>query len=284
MAIDYDKLLNLKIPEVEHSYSAKDSILYALGVGLGLDPTDRAQLRFTYEKELLALPTLAVVLANRAWLREMDTGVDYLKVVHGEQGLVLHRPLPPEGTLIGRIKVVDIIDKGEGKGALLLSERQLLDKASGDRIASITQTTFCRGDGGFGGPQRPSPVPHKVPERKPDMVCELSTAPNAALIYRLSGDYNPLHSDPDVAAKAGFPRPILHGLATYGVAGHAILKSVCGYDPTRLRSLSARFTAPVFPGETFATSIWREGHVVSFETRCVERGVLAIGNGRADIA
>lgn len=143
----------------------------------------------------------------------------------------------------------------------------MTDAVTGERIASITQSTFCRGDGGFGGPAWPTPAPHKVPERAPDVVCELKTNPNAALVYRLSGDYNPLHSDPDVAAKAGFPQPILHGPATYGVTGHAILKSVCDYDPARLRAISARFTAPVFPGETFAVSIWQDGPVVSFETR-----------------
>jgi len=285
MAIDYEKLIALAIPDVRQTYTARDTMLYALGVGLGRDPMDRDQLRFIYEKDLSALPTMAVVLASPgSWIRTLNTGIDYVKVVHGEQGLVLHRPLPVEGTLVGRTRVVDVIDKGAGKGAVVLSERDLTDAVTGERIASITQTTFCRGDGGFGGPARSTPAAHKVPERAPDMVCELQTNANAALVYRLSGDYNPLHSDPDVAAKAGFPQPILHGLATYGVTGHAILKSVCGYDPGRLCAISARFTAPVFPGETFAVSIWRDGDVVSFETRAVERGVLAIGNGRAEIA
>ncbi|MFG1265802.1 MULTISPECIES: MaoC/PaaZ C-terminal domain-containing protein [Xanthobacter] len=285
MAIDYEKLMALAIPDVRQTYTARDTMLYALGVGLGHDPTDREQLRFVYEKALCALPTMAVVLASPgSWIRNLDTGIDYVKVVHGEQGLVLHRPLPVEGTLVTRTRVVDVIDKGAGKGAVVVSERELTDAVTGERVANITQSTFCRGDGGFGGPARPTPAPHKVPERAPDVVCELKTNPNAALVYRLSGDYNPLHSDPDVAAKAGFPQPILHGLATYGVTGHAILKSVCDYDPARLRAISARFTAPVFPGETFAVSIWQDGPVVSFETRSVERGVVAIGNGRAEIA
>lgn len=285
MAIDYDKLIALAIPDARHSYTAKDTMLYALGVGLGHDPTDRDQLRFVCEKDLAALPTMAVVLASPGpWMRRLHTGVDYVKVVHGEQGLVLHRPPAAEGALVGRTRVVDVIDKGKGKGAVVLSERLLTDAVTGELIASITQSTFCRGDGGFGGPARPRPALHKVPDRAPDMVCELRTNANAALLYRLSGDHNPLHSDPDVAAKAGFPQPILHGLATYGVTGHALLKGVCGYDPGRLRAISARFTAPVFPGETFAVSIWRDGDVVSFETRVVERGVLAIGNGRAQIA
>ncbi|GLI23635.1 acyl dehydratase [Xanthobacter flavus] len=285
MAIDYEKLVTLAIPDVRQTYTARDTMLYALGVGLGHDPTSREQLRFVYEKALAALPTMAVVLASPgSWMRDLDTGIDYVKVVHGEQGLVLHRPLPVEGTVVTRSRVVEVIDKGAGKGAVVVSARELIDVVTGERIASITQSNFCRGDGGFGGPARPTPAPHKMPERSPDVICELRTNPNAALTYRLSGDYNPLHSDPDVAAKAGFPQPILHGLATYGVTGHAILKSVCDYDPTRLRAISARFTAPVFPGETFAVSIWRDGSVVSFETRSVERSVVAIGNGRAEIA
>lgn len=285
MAIDYEKLMSLAIPDARQTYTARDTMLYALGIGLGIDPMNRDELRFVYEKDLRALPTMAVVLASPgSWIRSLNTGIDYVKVVHGEQSLVLHRPLPTEGTLVGRTRVVDVIDKGTGKGAVVVSERELTDAETGERIASITQSTFCRGDGGFGGPTRPTPAPHKVPERAPDMVCTLKTNANAALVYRLSGDYNPLHSDPDVAEKAGFPQPILHGLATYGVTGHAILKSVCGYDASRLRSISARFTAPAFPGETFAVSLWRDGHVVSFETRSVERGVLAIGNGRAEIA
>lgn len=284
MAIDYDKLISLRIPEVEQTYTARDTILYALGLGLSIDPVDKDQLNFTYEKHLVALPSMAVVLGNPgSWLRTLDTGVDYLRVVHGEQGLVLHRPLPPEGAVVGASRVVDVIDKGEGKGALILWERALRDKATGEPLAHITQTTFCRGDGGFGGPQRPTPKPHQVPDRAPDVVCRLPTQANAALIYRLSGDYNPLHSDLEVAAKAGFPKPILHGLATYGVSGHAILRSMCGYDATKLRSLSARFTAPVYPGETFEVRMWRDGDVVSFETRSVERDILAIGSGRAVI-
>lgn len=282
MAINYDRLINLRIPDVEQTYTARDTILYALGVGVSIDPVDSDQLKFTYEKDLTALPSMAVVLGNPgSWLRTLDTGVDYLRVVHGEQGLVLHRPMPAEGTVVGLSRVIDVIDKGEGKGALILWERELRDKATGEPLANITQTTFCRGDGGFGGPERPTPRPHRVPDRAPDAVCQLPTNANSALIYRLSGDYNPLHSDPEVAARAGFPKPILHGLATYGVSGHAILRSMCGYDAAKLSSLSGRFTAPVYPGETFEVRMWRDGDVVSFETRSVERGVLAIGGGRA---
>ncbi|MCD2172254.1 MaoC/PaaZ C-terminal domain-containing protein [Rhizobium sp. C4] len=285
MAIIYEKLMNLEIPTIEQTYTQKDTMLYALGVGLGQDPTDREQLRFVYEQNLKALPTQAVVLAHPGlWVRDLDTGIDYVKVVHGEQGLVLHKPLPPSGTVLGISRVTGVFDKGEGKGALVLSERKIVDKSTGDLLATITQNTFCRGDGGFGGPSGPTPAPHVLPEREADMVCDLATVPQAALIYRLNADMNPLHADPDIAAKAGFAQPILHGLATYGVSGHAVLKSVCGYDPARLKSLNCRFTAPVYPGETFRTEIWIDGTIVSFRTRSLERDIVAISNGRAEIA
>jgi acyl dehydratase len=263
MAIVTEKLLNLAIPTVEQTYTAKDAMLYALGVGLGFDPTDRNQLEFVYEKNLKVLPTFAVVLAYPGlWMRDLDTGIDAIKVVHGEQGLTLHKPLSPAGAVVGKSRVAGVVDKGEGRGALVMVERKIYAKGSGELIATVTQTAFCRGDGGFGGPSGPTPKPHELPARAPDLVCDLPTSPQAALIYRLSADINPLHADPDVAKAAGFPKPILHGLATYGVAGHALLKAACGYDPARLKSLNARFTAPVYPGETSVprsglTAWWR---------------------------
>jgi acyl dehydratase len=285
MAIDYDRLMTLEIADIEHSYAAKDTILYALGLGLGQDPMSEDELAFVYEKGLQALPTMACVLApsGRA-MREADTGIDWLKVVHGEQSFRLHRLLPAAGTVIGKPRITDVIDKGAGKGAVLSTERTLTDKATGERLATLTHTTFCRGDGGFGGPRRESAPPRALPDRSPDAVCDLPTRPEAALIYRLSGDYNPLHSDPAHARAAGFPRPILHGLATFGVAGHALLKTLCGYDPARLVAMEGRFSAPVYPGETIRTEIWRDGETVSYRAGVVGRDVTAISNGRAEIA
>ncbi len=284
MPIVYEKLLALKIPEVEHTFAAKDCILYALGLGLGQDPMNEDELAFVYEKNLKALPTFALVQGYSAyWLRNPESGVNWTKVVHGEQGLILHKPVLTQGTVIGRTRIVEVIDKGEGKGALVFSERQVTDKASGELLATLKQTTFCRADGGFGGPPREAPVPHKIPERAADLTCDLPTRPEMALIYRLSGDVNPLHAEPEFAKAAGFPRPILHGLATFGVAGHAILKSICGYDPARLTGIAGRFSAPVYPGETIRTEMWRDGYVVSFRARVVERDVVAINNGRAEI-
>lgn len=284
MAIQYEKLLNLQIPSTEQTYTAKDTILYALGVGVGLDPMDSDQLRFCYEGKLQALPTMAVVLAHPGfWPRDLDTGIDWVRIVHGEQHLVLHRPLPTSGTVVGVNRVVEIFDKGPGKGAIVLSERNIFDKDTGNHLATVSQSMFCRGDGGFGGPERTQPPPHRVPNRPADLSCDLPTSLQSALIYRLSGDYNPLHADPEVAGAAGFPRPILHGLATFGVAGHALLKRVCNYDSDAVASIGARFTAPVFPGETFRTEIWRDGNIVSFQVRCLERDLIAIGNGRMEL-
>lgn len=284
MPIDYDKLLAIKIPDVVQTYGEKETILYALGLGLGLDPMSEEALSFVTEPRLQALPTMATVLGYPGfWLRNLDTGVDWVKVLHGEQSVTLHRPLSPRGAVIGHNRVIDIIDKGPGKGALLYVERKVIDQHSGELLATLNQTAFCRGDGGFGGPKRDAPAPHPIPDRAPDLVCDLPTSPQSALIYRLSGDNNPLHSDPAIAKAAGYPRPILHGLASFGVAGYALLKSAAGCDPARLTSIAGRFSAPVFPGETIRTEIWRDGSVASFRARVMERDVIAINNGRAEV-
>jgi acyl dehydratase len=284
MAIDYDKLMALKIADAEHSYTEKDTMLYALGIGMGHDPTDRAELDFVYEKNLKPVPSFACLLGYPGfWAKDLDTGIDWVRIVNGEQGFTLHAPIKPRGTVVGKTRIVEVIDKGPGKGALVYAERKITDKATGQLIATVTQTTFARADGGFGGPPRESPPVHKTPERAPDLVCDLGTRPEMALVYRLSADLNPLHADLDVAKAAGYPRPILHGLGTFGVACHAILKMVCGYDPAKMTAMSGRFSAPVFPGETIRTEIWRDGNVVSFRALVPERNIVAMSNGRAEI-
>lgn len=284
MTINYDKLLNWDIPEVEQRLTRRDTMLYALGVGLGADPCDPNQLKFVYEENLQALPTMAIILGYPGpWHAHPDTGITRSHVVHGEQGFVILRPLPVEGTILGKTRVISVIDKGRDKGALVMTECTVRDKASGETICTLTSTTFCRADGGFGGPSGPVRSPHPIPERAPDLVCDLPTLPQAALIYRLSGDYNPLHADPVYARKAGFKMPILHGRCTFSVAGHAILKSCCDYDPLRLKSMEGRFSSPVYPGETIRTEIWRAGNIVSFRSTVPERGVIVLNNGRAEI-
>ena len=284
MPIDYLKLKSKQFPDVVQTYTAKDCILYALGLGLGADPLDKDQLRFVYETDLRVLPTLPVVLGSPGfWIKNEATGIDWKAVLHGEQGLTIHRLPAAEGTVVSKLRIEEIVDKGPGKGALIYSVRELRDQASGGLLASLTSTSFCRADGGFGGPSGPTRAPHPMPERGPDIVCDFPTLPQAALIYRLSGDYNPLHADPAVAAAVGFKQPILHGLCTYGVAGHALLKTLCGYDPARLRRMDLRFSAPVFPGETIRTEIWRDtpGRA-SFRARVVERDLVVLNNGLAE--
>ncbi len=291
--IDYAKLRARKFPEVEQTYTAKDTMLYALGLGYGYDPKDESQLQFVYEKNLKALPTMAVVLGYPGfWVKNPDSGIDWVRIVHGEQSLTVHKPLPAAGTVVGISRIKAVVDKGQGKGALLFQERTIHDKATGDLLATLDHVTFCRADGGFsekegngpkGGDAPPPPKP-AVPDTAPDKVCDLPTLPQAALIYRLCADDNPLHAEPAVAKAAGFPQPILHGLATYGVAGHAILKTFCGYDPAKLKSLSLRFSAPVFPGETIRTEMWKEGNRVRFRAKALQRDIVVLSHGTADIA
>ncbi len=284
MPINYEKLINFKIPEVEQKLTRRDTMLYALGVGLGADPCDPDQLKFVYEENLQALPTMAIILCYPGpWYAHSEAGITRSQVVHGEQAFVLHRPLPIEGTIIGRTQITGVIDKGEGKGALVMTQCDVRDKASEEIICTLTSSTFCRADGGFGGPTGPVRTPHPVPVSPPQLTCDLATLPQAALIYRLSGDYNPLHADPDYAKKAGFRMPILHGRCTFSIAGHAILKTCCGYDPARFKSMEGRFSSPVFPGETMRTDIWQDGKVVSFRATVPARGVTVIDNGRAEI-
>ena len=282
---DYQRLLDYKIADIEQKHSARDTMLYALGVGLGADPVDEKQLRFVYEKDLLALPSMVVVMCMpHAWMRKAGLGFG-AKSVHGEQSFRLHKPLPPEGEFVGKAKLGAVIDKGPDKGALIVTERELFDKRNGDLIATLSSTSFCRGDGGFGGPSGPTSEPHQLPDSAPQISCDLPTLPQAALIYRLSGDYNPLHSEPEHARRVGFPRPILHGLCTMGVAGHALLKTVCDYDPARLKSMQVRFSKPVYPGETLRTEMWQQGNVVSFRVVIPARdNVVVLNNGRAEIA
>lgn len=284
--LDYDTVMNWTFEDVRQSYAERDTILYALGLGYGQDPTDEAELRYLLEDRLVTVPTMSVVLGGPGpWMTDPRTGIDWIKSLHGEQGIRIHRPLPPSGTVIGRNRVVDIIDKGEGRGALLMLERDIIDEATGNLIATRTSTSFLRGDGGCGAPARAQPTPHAVPDRAPDTSHTMTTRPEAALIYRLSGDWNPIHADPAKARKAGFDRPILHGLCTYGMIGRALIATVCGGDPGRLRAFAGRFSAPAYPGETIRVDIWEEGDGQhGFEARIPDRDTVIFKNGLATVA
>ncbi len=284
--LDYETVMNWSFPDVEATYTKRDAMLYALGLGYGRDPLDPAQLRFVYEKDLQVAPTYPVVLGNPGpWMADPRTGIDWVRSLHGEQGLRIYHPLPAEGTVIGKNRVVGVIDKGPGKGALLMMERDVVDKATGRVCATRTSTSFLRGDGGCGAPPAEQQKPHALPERAPDIVHALKSRPEAALIYRLSGDWNPVHADPAVAAKAGFSRPILHGLCTFGMIGRALVATICDGDPAALREAGGRFSAPVYPGETITVEIWNEGASrYGFRARVAERDVTVFNNGLAAVA
>lgn len=282
MAITYEKLMNLKAEPLEFSYTERDSIFYALSVGLGRNPVDADELSYVYENAVLrAVPSQASVVARRNIL--LGSGIDRSRVVHGEQRLTLNRPLPPRGEVIARSRVVEALDKGEGKGALIYVETAVSDAGSGELLFSTLSTSFARGDGGFGGPEGPGLAPHTVPERPPDLSVETTTRPEQALLYRLNGDLNPLHADPVLARSVGFEAPILHGLCSYGIACRQILGSVAAYDNTRIATFDVRFSAPIYPGETIVTQIWVDGSVVSYESFCKERQVKILSNGKCTL-
>ena len=274
MALNPDTLLNRPPIETRQTIAPFQIMLYALGIGAD-------ELQFTYEEGLQVLPTMAVTMAYPGFIwRDPALGVDWQKILHAETGLILHAPLPTEGELVGMTRFEAVYDKGADKGAMVVQRRDIA-LADGTPIATIRNTTYLRGDGGCGGSPGSQPAPHAIPDGAPDRVVSLGTRPDQALLYRLaSGDMNPLHADPEVARAAGFDRPILHGLATYGIAGRALLRALVGNDPARIRRLDARFSAPVFPGETIETSIWREADgKAAFRARVVERDRVVLNNG-----
>lgn len=248
-------------------------MLYALGVGAGLD-----ELQFSTEKNQSVLPTMGVVLAARAAVPFDKIGpFNPAMLVHGEQAIELARTIPPEGTLKTTGKIAALYDKG--KGAVVVSESESVDAATGELLFRTRGSAFIRGAGGFGGDRGPSGSSYELPARKPDHEITYQTRPDQALLYRLSGDYNPLHSDPEFAKLAGFPRPILHGLCTYGFTGRALLHALCGGDPARFKAMEGRFSKPVFPGEALTIKMWIDGTECLFQT-LNETGEVVIDQGR----
>ncbi len=282
--MDYHNIKNWSFPEVVQDYTEKDTILYALGIGFGQEATNPDHLKYVYEQGLQAFPTMAVVLGYPGfWMKDPKAGINWVKLVHGEQRLTIHRPIPAQGRVIGRSRISHVIDKGADKGALVITERTLSD-AEGNALVTIAQTTFCRGDGGLSqSDDSPAPL-EATPDTAPDMTCSLPILEQAALIYRLCADNNPLHADPAVAAKAGYPRPILHGLCTYGVAARAIVQMACGNDASRLASMNTRFSSPVYPGETLVVEMWKDGAKgVRFRAKVAERDIVVLSHGYAGI-
>jgi len=292
MPIYYPDILDQRTDPRTFTYGDKDVMLYALGIGLGADPMGEKELPFVYERGLKVAPTAATVLAAAGGGGRAVAGraspplpaghrasqINFLMMVHGEQKVELHKPLPASGTFTAEGRTVGAWDKGEGKGAVVVNETIWTDE-KGEKVATLTGSMFARGDGGFGGPTEGQPEPHATPTRAPDLSVDITTRPDQALLYRLNGDRNPLHADPEFAARAGFPRPILHGLCTYGITCRAVLQEIVDYDADQILSHQVRFSAPVFPGDTITVDLWKDGKQISFEARVKARGVTVIKNG-----
>jgi acyl dehydratase len=282
MTFDFKSAMAAADQDKPYAYADTPLMLYALAIGMGRDPLDAREIEFVYEKQLKIVPTVATVLALGA--RDIRTlGVDYSKVLHGEQKLTLHQTLPARAEMLVSAHTKAIYDKGRDKGALIVSVIDACEKHTRAPLFTIETAHFARADGGFSqtsGDSGPAPAPHRLPQRTCDHQCEIPTTPNQALLYRLLGDRNALHVDVDAARAAGFERPILHGLCTYGACCYAVIKTICDYDPTRILQFDVRFSAPAFPGETLVVSMWRDGDVVSFSAAAKERNITVINNGQ----
>ncbi len=255
MPLDHS-LVGVPGEQTARSWKSADALLYAIGVGAGLgDPL--GELEFTTENSAgvaqRVLPTFGVLISQARPARSLGD-FDRAMLVHAEQYVELHGPLPADGSVRATSTVTGIYDKGSG--ALVASQSVAVDAATGSPLVTTRTGTFIRGEGGFGG-ERGTSEPWAAPDRTPDHTVTQQTRPEQALLYRLSGDRNPLHSDPAFAARGGFSRPILHGLCTYGFAGRALLHALCGSDPGRFVSMYGRFSQPVLPGDTLVTSIWQ---------------------------
>lgn len=283
--MNFEKVSQFKLDMPDQSYGSRDTILYALGLGYGSDPLDPAQLEFVYEEGLKSVPSISNVLAHPGfWLKQPEFQVDWVKILHGEQSFEIHKPIPPSGKVRAEFFIEAIDDKGPDKGAMLYQVKNLFQSGTNELLASVRSVVFLRGDGGCGSIGTPPSLPGAVPQGEPDAVCEIATLPQQALIYRLSGDYNPLHADPEPARKAGFERPILHGLCTMGIATRALLSTYLPGRPEGLKSMFVRFSKPVFPGETIVTAFHRKGDEIRFRCRVKERDIVVLDRGQALLA
>ncbi|HMG40539.1 MAG TPA: MaoC/PaaZ C-terminal domain-containing protein [Acidimicrobiales bacterium] len=246
---------------VERSWTSKDALLYALGVGAGATDPTGFELDLTTENSdgvtQRVLPTFPVIVGVGGDAHRSIGTYDPAMLVHGEQAVELHGRIPVAGRILVTDRVTGVYDKGSA--AVVTMEADSVDAATGDKLFTTRSAMFIRGEGGFGGDRGPSGGGNQAPDREPDHVVTYSTRTDQALLYRLSGDRNPLHSDPAFAARAGFPKPILHGLCTYGFTGRALLHTLCGSDPARFRSMEGRFSRPVFPGDELVVRMWVDG-------------------------
>jgi len=280
--MNLDALMSLRLKPVEHHYTAKDSILYALGLGYGEDPNDSNQLQFVFEKGLKAVPSACMVLAHPGfWVNDPALSIDWIKMLHGEQKFTIIKSLPAEGLVRGEYEVTALEDKGPEKGAVMYVTKHLFDGVTDDLLASVESVYILRGDGGQGQFGTPPVAPEPLPEGNPTHIIEISTLPQSALIYRLSGDLNPIHADPVAAAKAGFPRPILHGLCSMGLATRALIATVADHNPANLSHVTVRFSKPVFPGETLRVEVYEMKESIRFRGIAAERNIVVLDRGSA---
>ena len=282
MSARYDELMALQSLGQRYAYTDRDVMLYAYGIGMGADPMDEQELAFVNEaclteRPLKVVPTFASVAAWGAGPGEMN--LNKVLVVDGERDITFHKPMPVDAKITADSSVLGVFDKGKDKGVVIRHKTVLKDEHGGE-LATLVASRFARGDGGVGGPSMPQPQAHEMPQRAPDRSVDISTRPDQALIYRLCGDRNPLHSDPQFAHKAGFPKPILHGMCTYGITCRGVLQTYADYDPSAFRQHAVRFSSPVYPGETVTMEMWKDGDVVSFEAKVKARGITVIKSGR----
>ncbi|MFI5046540.1 MAG: MaoC/PaaZ C-terminal domain-containing protein [Acidimicrobiia bacterium] len=281
MPIDPDAVNTAPGPPTEYSWTSKDALLYAVGVGAGSIDATGFELEFTTENSTdvpqRVLPTFAVIGGMGARPPSFGT-FNPAMLVHGEEQIQLHREIPPSGTALIEGRITAVYDKGSA--AVVWAESTAVDQASNEPLFTTRHSMFIRGEGGFGGDRGPSGPKNVAPDRDPDHVVTYTTRPDQALLYRLSGDRNPLHSDPKFAALGGFDRPILHGLCTFGFTGRALLHMLCSSDPSRFAGMDARFSAPVLPGDELTVKMWvvADGEAVFRTER--ERGEVVIDQGR----
>jgi acyl dehydratase len=283
MPFNYTHLMALKARDERFSYSERDALLYALAVGFGADPLNPAELAFVYEGlGPRVVPTFANTLAFSEFL--LDCGWERSRLVHAGESLTVHRQLRHAGSILLDSDVVSAHDRGVDNGAIVTWESRARDARDNEPMFTIQRTFVALGDGGFGGPPGNGPAAHPIPTRAPDLVARSPTRPDQALLYRLCGDLNPLHADPAAAKRAGLRAPILHGLGVFGVVCRAVIQTICEYDPALLKVFEARFTAPVYPGDTLRTEMWQHANVVSFRTSVVERDTVVVDHGRCVLA
>jgi acyl dehydratase len=275
-----DTILGRTAEAQTHTWRPHDYLLYALALGLGADPTDASTLPYVYERHLRVVPTFPSVLA---WLVEptfASLGAHPARALHAGQKIEIHRPLAQAATVAVSGRIVAVQDKGRQRGALIVARQEIVDGADGARLATLTTSCLARDAGDCGSGGEPIAAAHVLPARAPDRSIRYAVRPDAALLYRLTGDANPLHADPEAARAAGFDRPILHGLCTFGMTCRAVLECMTGWQPAPLASHEARFCAPVYPGETLEIRLWRDGQTVSFRAEAAERGTTVLTNGK----